>query len=232
MKRSEINAHMAAAEALLASHQIALPPWAYWSPAQWAEVGPEAAEIAWHGLGWDLTDFGGGDYERIGLLLFTLRNGRVDRPLSAKTYAEKLLISGPGQVLPTHYHWAKTEDIIVRAGGRMVLRLWNASTDDRLADTPVVVSLDGVRSELPAGVTLTLEPGQSVTLTPRLYHSFWGHPDDGPCVMGEVSAVNDDHADNKFLDGAGRFPEIVEDEAPRRLLCTEYPPHVLGGLAD
>ncbi len=42
-------------------------------------------------------------------------------------------------------------------------------------------------------------------------------------MIGEVSMVNDDHTDNFFYEPLGRFPTIEEDEAPYRLLCTEYP---------
>ena len=45
----------------------------------------------------------------------------------------------------------------------------------------------------------------------------------GDVVVGEVSKVNDDTRDNRFLLPTGRFPAIEEDEAPYRLLCTEYP---------
>lgn len=41
--------------------------------------------------------------------------------------------------------------------------------------------------------------------------------------MGEVSQCNDDNTDNRFYEEMGRFPKIEEDEAPYRLLCTEYP---------
>ena len=41
--------------------------------------------------------------------------------------------------------------------------------------------------------------------------------------VGEVSQVNDDRTDNRFEPPVGRFPAIEEDEAPYRLLCTEYP---------
>ena len=43
-------------------------------------------------------------------------------------------------------------------------------------------------------------------------------------LVGEVSSVNDDNADNRFLHTLPRFPSIDEDEPPLRLLCTEYPP--------
>ena len=44
----------------------------------------------------------------------------------------------------------------------------------------------------------------------------------GDVVVGEVSKVNDDHADNYFLDPIARFADIDEDEAPVHLLCNEY----------
>ena len=80
-------------------------------------------------LGWDVTDFGLGDYEKKGLLLFTVCNGN--------------------------------------------------------------------------------------------YHQFWA--ENGTVVVGEVSLVNDDNADNRFYDSVGRFPAIEEDEPPLHLLCNEYP---------
>ena len=67
-----------------------------------------------------------------------------------------------------------------------------------------------------------LEPGQSITLTPGLYHRFWGEEGSGTVIVGEVSMCNDDANDNRFYDKVGRFPEIEEDEAPLHLLCNEY----------
>ena len=45
----------------------------------------------------------------------------------------------------------------------------------------------------------------------------------GAVLLGEVSQCNDDNTDNRFYEEMGRFPKIEEDEAPYRLLCTEYP---------
>ena len=42
-------------------------------------------------------------------------------------------------------------------------------------------------------------------------------------MIGEVSMCNDDETDNRYYEKMGRFPEIEEDEAPLRYLCTEYP---------
>jgi D-lyxose ketol-isomerase len=72
------------------------------------------------------------------------------------------------------------------------------------------------------GETVRLRPGESITLTQGLYHQFSGEPGFGKVLVGEVSAVNDDHTDNRFFDPVGRFPEIVEDEAPLHLLVGDY----------
>ena len=94
--------------------------------------------------------------------------------------------------------------------------------DEELADTDVVVSMDGVRYTLPAGSEVRLTPGESITLTPGLYHRFWGEEGKGTVLVSEVSMCNDDANDNRFHDKVGRFPEIEEDEAPLHLLCNEY----------
>ena len=219
MKRSEINTIIRRAEAFLREHRFHLPPFAWWTPEDWQRRGPECAEIIEQQLGWDITDFGSGDFEKTGLFLFTLRNGDPANPLG-KSYAEKLMIAGPGQVTPTHFHHQKMEDIINRGGGDLVIRLWNALPDDELADTPVTVSVDGIRRTLPAGEALTLAPGESICLPQRLYHTFQGGH--APVLIGEVSRVNDDRADNRFHAPVGRFPQIEEDEPPLHLLAQDY----------
>ncbi|MBU0718748.1 MAG: D-lyxose/D-mannose family sugar isomerase, partial [Planctomycetes bacterium] len=141
-----------------------------------------------------------------------------------KTYCEKIIIMTPGQHCPMHFHWSKTEDIINRGGGRLVCQLYNATPDDRLADDPVRVCVDGRQLEVAAGTEIELAPGESITLPPRLYHAFWGAPGGGTVLIGEVSTVNDDTRDNRFLEELPRYPGIEEDEPPLRLLCHEYPP--------
>lgn len=175
-------------------------------------------------LGWDVTDYGKGDFHKIGLFLFTLRNGTFGDPHCPKTYAEKLLISEEDQYAPMHFHFLKTEDIINRGGGNLVVELYKSTPEeelDRVSD--VTVSTDGRVRVLPAGGHLVLTPGESVTLPPRLYHAFWAEKGTGKVLIGEVSKVNDDCTDNRFYENMGRFPEIEEDEAPYRLLCNEYP---------
>jgi D-lyxose ketol-isomerase len=223
MKRSEINNIMRQADAFMREHGFHLPPFAYWTPDTWATKGPEVSEIVDRQLGWDITDFGSGDYPHTGLFIFTIRNGDpADLARGAgKLYAEKILVVDVGQITPLHFHWRKTEDIINRGGGRLVIQLYNSTEEDGLAGTPVTVSLDGVQRTVPAGSTVVLTPGESITLPTRLYHAFWA--EDSRVLVGEVSLVNDDNTDNRFYQPVGRFPTIDEDEPPLYLLCTEYP---------
>lgn len=225
MKRSEINALIRDADAFCKQHHFHLPPFAYWTPADWAGKGPEVREIVDKQLGWDITDFGGGDYQKMGLFLFTIRNGSLEdlKRGAGKVYAEKILIVDVNQVTPYHFHWSKVEDIINRGGGRLVIQVYNATPDDRLADTDVTVSTDGVLRTLKAGDKIVLQPGESITLPTRLYHQFWA--EGGRVLAGEVSTVNDDNHDNRFLNAPGRFPEIEEDEPALYPLCTEYRRH-------
>ena len=223
MKRSEINASIREALALFEEYKITLPPFTAWTPEEWATKGDEVAEIKENMLGWDITDFGQGDFNQIGLFLITLRNGNQKNPNKyPKPYAEKIMIVKENQITPMHFHWSKMEDIINRGGGNLMIKLYNSTEDEELADTDVVVSMDGVRHTLPAGSIVRLEPGQSITLTKGLYHRFWGEEGKGTVLVAEVSMCNDDAADNRFYDAVGRFPEIEEDEAPLRLLCNEY----------
>ena len=223
MKRSEINAVIRDMASLIDDLRFPLPPFCHWTPEQWREKGPECDEIRDNMLGWDITDYGLGRFYETGFSLITLRNGNQKNKKYLKPYAEKLLMLYPGQNSPMHYHWYKMEDIINRGGNDVFITLYNGGEDGRLLDTPVSVSKDGVRLSLPAGTAVRLAPGESLTITPYLYHNFIMPRDGGRVLLGEVSMCNDDETDNRFYDPIGRFPAIEEDEAPYRLLCTEYP---------
>jgi len=219
MKRSTVNALIRDAVAFFDEHRFRLPPFAHWAPADWPEDRESVREILDNGLGWDITDFGQGRFDELGLLLFTVRNGSLS-DVGGKTYAEKIMIVNVDQVTPMHYHWSKTEDIINRGGGTLKIKLFTADPDDGLSGGDVTFSTDGVRHRVPAGHIISLTPGESITLTPKLYHSFWAVGD--RVLTGEVSSVNDDHIDNRFHEPVGRFPEINEDEPPFRLLVSDY----------
>ena len=224
MKRSEINQIIKDALIFFEEQNAKLPPFVLWTPDEWKNKGDEAGEIRDNMLGWDITDYGQGDFNKVGLLLVTLRNGNQQRTdIYPKPYTEKLMIVREEQVTPMHYHTYKMEDIINRGGGNLVVKLYNSTEDGSLADTSVHVSMDGVKHEYPAGSELILHPGESITMTQGLYHRFWGEKGKGTVLVGEVSMCNDDNADNHFYDTVGRFPEIEEDEEPVYLLCNEYP---------
>lgn len=222
MKRSEINAVIKRFEKLLEEHRFELPPFCKWTPEEWQTKGHEYDEIRDNMLGWDVTDYGMGDFGHLGLALITIRNGNVHNPKYTKTYAEKIIMCDSGQVSPMHFHWHKMEDIINRGGNDIHFTLYNATEDEQLADTPVKIFSDGRCYTVPAGETVVLKPGQSLSLCPYYYHEFV-IPEGGPVLIGEVSMCNDDNTDNRFLNPLGRFPTIEEDEPPYRLLCNEYP---------
>lgn len=220
MKRSAINEYIRSAENAFYTAGLYLPEWAHWTIDDWITEKFRIGTIVEANLGWDLTDFGLGAYEERGLLLFTVRNGTLSGSVPLP-YAEKLMIVGDNQVTPMHFHWYKTEDIINRGGGDLVLSLYMADREtETLSDDTFTVQRDGIAVHGTPGMQIRLKPGQSITLTPYLYHSFWA--ENGQCIVGEVSAVNDDNTDNRFLDPVGRFPMIEEDEKPYRLLCNDY----------
>ncbi len=223
MRRSELNSHLRSAIAFLEEMKFALPPFAYFSPERWAEAGSEYDEIRAASLGWDVTDFGSGDFYSVGLLLFTIRNGVQGSAIYSKPYAEKVMIVEENQVTPYHFHNYKTEDIINRGGGVLLMKVYNSTPEGGLADTDVTISKDGCRLTLPAGSIIRIEVGESVTVPTGLYHSFWAEEGHGKVLAGEVSMTNDDRTDNRFLEPTGRFPKISEDETALYLLANEIP---------
>ena len=224
MKRSEINRALKDMEAMASKHGFCLPPFCHFTPEEWKSKGHAYDEIRDNMLGWDITDYGQGNFDKIGFSLITLRNGNQKDPRYKKVYAEKLLMLKEGQHSPMHFHWTKSEDIINRGGGILLIHVYNDDGEGGLADTEVEVNSDGCTYRVPAGTAVELSPGESITLWPHQYHDFDVKPGTGDVLIGEVSMCNDDNTDNRFYEPVGRFPEIEEDEAPYRLLCNEYPP--------
>ena len=223
MKRSELNEIIRDGEKFIASFGFKLPEFANWSVDDWKRNKPRAGEVIRARLGWDITDFGRGDFETLGLLLFTVRNGVYAdmKKGMGMVYAEKIMISRENQVTPFHTHKVKTEDIIVRGGAPLEVRLYNGEPGHPIdAKAPVKVRMDGIDAEVPAGGVVQIHPGSSITLQPGHVHSFWAAG--GDCLVGEVSTVNDDETDNYFLDMVSRFPDVEEDEPPYRLIVPDY----------
>lgn len=221
MKRSRVNEVIREGDAFIRSFGYIMPPFAYWTPDELKQRRPVG--IVGASLGWDITDFGSGKFDELGLFLFTVRNGNAADLArgGGMVYAEKIMISRKDQFCPMHRHVVKAEDIINRGGGRLVLELYMSAADgspDR--EVEVSVPTDGVIRRMPAGSKLRLDPGESVTLLPGVWHAFWAEGADA--LIGEVSTVNDDRTDNIFADPVGRFASIEEDEPPMHLLVSDY----------
>ena len=223
MKRSRVNRIMEEADAFIRSFGYRLPPFAYWSPDEMRQRRAESGGILANSLGWDITDYGRGDFAKLGLFLFTVRNGNAADLATGRgmLYAEKIMISRRDQLSPMHRHVIKAEDIINRGGGTLALKLFMSAADGTIdKKAKVEVRTDGVARTLEPGGILRLDPGESVTLLPGVWHAFWGEGKD--VLIGEVSTVNDDLTDNVFAEPVSRFSAIEEDEAPDHLLVSDY----------
>ena len=185
MKRSEINQGYRQAKACFQANGWALPPNPHW----------------------DITDFGLGDFPRVGLTLINLAH--------EPEYCEKLMYARRGQTTPSHTHLKKKEDIICR-WGELTLWLWpdRGSAEQGVQEgtaTAFSVPINGAAVTVKPGAPLVLPAGSRITLVPGVWHAF--APSSEECIIGEVSTANDDAHDNIFIDpNVGRFPGIVEDE--------------------
>lgn len=226
MKRSEINRAITKAKTRLAEYKITLPMFGYWSMEEWKKNESKTERIKERCLGWDVTDFGSGDFDTCGAVLFTLRNGDKNDTAHKAPYAEKYIILSDvtEQKIPFHYHIQKTEDIINRAGGILVVQLYHRAQDGGIdKERDVEIYLDGVKHTYPAGATVEILPGNSITLEPFVYHSFCAKKGAGMLIVGEVSKVNDDTNDNVFYNKTDSYANATqEDEPPVHPLTSEY----------
>jgi D-lyxose ketol-isomerase len=223
VKRSRINDIIRDGDAFIRSFGYILPPFAYWSPEEMRARSRTSAGIFERRLGWDVTDYGQERFDELGLLLFTLRNGHLEDMKKGRgmLYAEKLMVSRKDQLSSTHRHNIKVSDIINRGGGELVLELFMPDAEGGIdPKAEVSAPVDGALCKLPAGGRLKLDPGESVTLLPGVWHTIWAEAKD--VLIGEVSSVNDDLADNVLRDPIGRFSKIDEDVAPLHLLVSDY----------
>ncbi len=220
MKRSLINTNIEWAMDLCKRLHFNLPDFAYWTPEEWEAKKDQTERMREVGLGWDVTDYGSGDFDKIGAVLFTLRNGSLSDP--GRPYCEKIIAMKDKQILPRHFHYEKTEDIINRCGGTLCVEVWN-STDKEDGykvdmESDVHLYCDGMPVTVPAGGVVKVTNGNSITLTPYVYHRFYA--EGGDLIVGEVSKVNDDAADNHFSEE--QHLTLEEDEPVRHLLCGGY----------
>jgi len=123
------NTILAAADEMIRVHGFVLPPFAYWTPEEFKSHAQSARHIIDARCGWDITDYGAGRFDEMGLFLFTLRNGLLAdlQNGGGMCYAEKLLITREQQVSPMHTHVIKAEDIINRGGATLVVELYGSN---------------------------------------------------------------------------------------------------------
>ena len=227
MKRSEINKALKEMENMIRDYRFSLPPFCNFTPEEWREKGHDYDEVRDNMLGWDITDYGLGDFDKVGFSLITIRNGNLKmKDKYTKSYAEKLLYLKEGQYSPMHFHWNKMEDIINRGGGTLKLTLYNADENEGFADTSVEVTVDGKNIIIPAGGEIFLKPGQSVTLKPYQYHQWQGVEGTGDIALFEVSTTNDDTKDNRFYKAQARIPNVEEDEELKYLMFKDYKDYI------
>jgi D-lyxose ketol-isomerase len=162
-------------------------------------------------MGWDVTDFGKGEFEKKGITLFCIRNG-IQGNNDDKPYAEKLLFMKEGQEIPFHSHKVKLEDIINRGGGELVIEFLEIDSNRIEKNSKIKVLVDGETVSIAPREPLILRRGQSVTVERNIYHKFYSAEGSGMVMAGEVSQVNDDNKDNYFLESVGRFSLVDEDE--------------------
>ena len=216
MKRSSINQIIKDSISFLNSMNFKLPNWSTWSKSDWIKNSSICDEIFTNGLGWDITDYGSGDFSKVGFVKFTIRNGKE------KAYCEKIMIMENNQMCPSHYHKNKVEDIINRGGNNLCFQLYNMDDKGEYTEEPVRIRFDGIERVLKPGEIFSIKPGESICIGSRLYHSFWTEGKEGKVLIGEVSRVNDDSGDSIFKESVNRFPDVNEDAEQEFLLVSDY----------
>ena len=93
MKRSQINKALKELEAMCEKYHCYLPPFCHFTPEQWETIGHEYDEVRDCMLGWDITDYGLGNFDKFGFSLITIRNGnRAMADKYPKVYAENSIL--------------------------------------------------------------------------------------------------------------------------------------------
>ena len=208
MLRSKVNSHIKLSLNYLLKKNYNLPIWASWNFSKWKRNTKLAKKISTYQLSWDITDFGSDNFDKIGLTLFTLRNGTLSEKNNIQ-YAEKLMVLKPNQAIPYHYHKRKIEDIINRYGGELELGLYHTNNDKKIIN----YEIDSKTKHIKPFKKIKISEGQSIRLFPFCCHYFKSPLKNKKLlIIGEVSSVNNDNNDNFFPSNAPRFNKIVEDE--------------------
>jgi len=234
MKRSEIDSAIERAIKNAKNFGVALPAWVEW-PSQQFEANADG--IRHQKLGWKVVDFGVGDFEHCGLVILALcssllddageplakpvRVGDYDYPVTS--FSRKYLFVQAGQTEPHHFHRQKArKEVSVIAGAPVRFELAWAENDTTLSSLDVNVAVDGIWHSLPAGGTVTISPGETITLPGNLSHIISvaeGGPD---TIMMETSTANNDRSDNIFPFMTPTSKPVIEDAKARYQLLDEH----------
>ncbi len=210
MKRSEIDGAIARAIGNAKKFHVALPKWAEWKPSQFDA---SADGIRHQKLGWKVVDFGASDFPNCGLVILALCSPLVDdagapltktqnvgkREYPVTGFSRKYLFVQAGQTEPHHFHRQKArKEVTVVAGAPVRFELAWADGDTALSDKDVDVQVDGIWHHLPAGGSIVVNPGETITLPGELSHII-SVPEGGEdTIMLETSTANNDSNDNIF----------------------------------
>ncbi|MBU6454548.1 MAG: D-lyxose/D-mannose family sugar isomerase [Cyanobacteria bacterium REEB67] len=236
MKRTEIDAAIARAISNAETFGVALPKWVAWAPE---EFGANADGIRAQRLGWKVVDFGLGDFEHCGLVVLSLCapiSDAAGEPVTALTrvdghdypvtqFSRKYLFVQAGATEPHHFHRQKTrKEVTVVAGAPVRFELAWADSDTALSSTrPVDVQVDGITHHLPADGSVTLYPGETITLPGDLSHIIQVMGDGKTdTIMLETSTANNDGRDNIFPFITPTAKPVEEDAKPRYQLLDEH----------
>lgn len=225
MTRSKINQLLKEAAGFFQDDcALRLPDFAFYAPGVWRTLGPEADEIRRCELGWEVLQFGG-DFDQLGCVALTLRNGVPSAPVEGRAYSERFVYLREGQAVPFYYHRTRGKDLVNRGCGGLTVELYKATPDGAFDAAPVFTRVDGVAVELPPGGLLELEPGESVYVPAGTYHRFADKAGRGASLAVEIGGVDLGLADMRFADAADEPTafDIDEDEAPVTHLRHEYP---------
>lgn len=155
---------------------------------------------------WAACDFGLGDYTKVGLVEVLLTN--------EPEYCEKIMYARAGMVTPAHTHFEKKEDIICRSGNLKVT-LWSQNPGEHEPTGTVDIKINRQLETHKSGQSFILPAGHRMTLTPGIWHEFV--PEDGPCLIGEVSTFCNEETDNIFADKRVDIFEAPEADVPAKL---------------
>jgi hypothetical protein len=211
MKRSEINAAIARAIGNAKKFAVALPKWADWSPARFTDASTDG--IRHQQLGWKVVDFGAGDFANCGLVVLAVCSPMIDaagepqnkpvqvgtRTYPATAFSRKFLFVQAGQTEPHHFHRQKErKEVTVLAGAPVRFELAWADGDTALSDKAVEVQVDGIWHSMPAGDSIVIQPGETITLPGELSHIISVAGDGLDTIMVETCTANNNNTDNIF----------------------------------